>query len=170
MFKLTQRVARGLCLGGGLALLLVMGLGTFIDVVLRNVGYGIPGIWEAVTLAMRWMIGLALPYAFFTGAHIAVELFTDWLPPRWRQAAIVFSSLVSLLVITVMAWKVTERMLDVRSYGGLTSDLSLPTYFEWLPLALGPILSIPVLLVVLLRELSVCCRPAQDASMGSPRS
>lgn len=149
------QVARGLCLLSGVILLLAMGAATCVDVVMRQLGAGIPGIWEAVTLAMRWVIGLALPYAFFSGSHIAVELFTDWLPPRWRQLAIVLTTAVSLVVVTLLAWKVVGRTLDTRSYGGITSDLGLPTYFDWIPLAVGPVLSVPVLISMLWREAAI---------------
>src|SRR5690606_31509610 len=105
---LAQRVcekvgalARGLCLLSGILLLVAMGAATCVDVVMRQFSSGIPGIWEGVTLAMRWVIGLALPYAFYSGSHIAVELFTDWLPPRWRQTVIVVMTALSLLVITL---------------------------------------------------------------------
>lgn len=145
--------ARGLCLLSGLILLVAMGAATCVDIVSRQFGMGIPGIWEAVTLAMRWMIGLALPYAFYSGSHIVVELFTDPLPPRVRQGAIVMALLITLVVMTLLAWKITGRTLDIRGYGGVTSDLSLPTYHEWLPLALGPVLSVPVLLALAWREI-----------------
>lgn len=145
--------SRALCLLAGLILLLAMGFATCVDIVLRQFGAGIPGIWEAVTLAMRWMIGLALPYAFYSGSHIVVELFTDGLPPRWRQGVIVLALLVTLATMTLLAWKVTGRMLDIRGYGGVTSDLNLPSYYDWVPLALGPILSVPVLLALVWREI-----------------
>lgn len=146
------RVSRSLCLLAGLILLVGMGIATCVDIVSRQFGMGIPGIWEAVTLAMRWMIGLALPYAFYSGSHIVVELFTDGLPPRIRQTVIVGALLISLLVIALLAWKITARTWDIRGYGGVTSDLSLPTYYEWVPLALGPLLSVPVLLALVCRE------------------
>ena len=156
--------ARGLCLLAGLILLLAMGIATCVDIVGRQVGSGIPGIWEAVTLAMRWMIGLALPYAFYSGSHIVVELFTDGLPPRWRQGAIVLAVLISLGIMTLLAWKITGRTLDIRSYGGVTSDLNLPTYYDWVPLALGPVLSVPVLLALAWREIA-----RLSAGVPSPR-
>jgi len=157
-------VARGLCLLSGVILLLAMGAATCVDVVMRQFGAGIPGIWEAVTLAMRWVIGLALPYAFYSGSHIAVELFTDSLPPRWRQLAIVLTTAVSLVVVTLLAWKIVGRTLDTRSYGGITSDLGLPTYFDWIPLAAGPVLSVPVLISMLWREAVIFASGGQPGS------
>lgn len=151
--RIVATVSRGLCLAAGIILLVAMGLVTCLDIVLRQFGAGIPGIWEGVNLAMRWMIGLALPYAFYTGSHIAVELFTDWFPPRLRQWAVVWAIAISLCVISLLAWKITGRTLDTRANGGFTSDLGLPTYFDWVPLALGPALSVPVLVLLLCLEL-----------------
>ncbi|MBC7204089.1 MAG: TRAP transporter small permease [Pusillimonas sp.] len=162
-------IARWLCLLAGVVLLVVMGFATCLDVIVRNFGLGIPGIWEAVTLAMRWMIGLALPFAFYQGSHITVELFTDALPNRLKQFVIVLSTLVTLGVVSLLAWRITLRMVDVRGYGGVTSDLGLPTYFDWVPLALGPVLSVPVLLCLFWRELFRLFDEGQNKAInGSP--
>lgn len=147
------QMARWLCILAGFAMLFVMVFGTGIDVVSRNFGLGIPGIWEAVTLAMRCMIGLALPFTFFHGSHITVEYFTDLFSCRWRQRVMALSALTVLLMVALMAWKIVDRMLAVRGYGGLTSDLGIPVYLEWLALAIGPVLSVPVLFMVLIRAL-----------------
>ncbi|RIY39654.1 TRAP transporter small permease [Neopusillimonas maritima] len=153
VYDAVGAIARWLCLLAGVVLLVVMGFATCFDVIGRNFGMGIPGIWEAVTLAMRWMIGLALPFAFWQGSHITVELFTDALPARLKQFVIVVSAFVTLAVVALLAWQITARMLNVRGYGGVTSDLGLPTYFDWVPLAVGPLLSVPVLLCLFWREL-----------------
>jgi len=145
-------LSRTLCWVAGLVLLLAMALATCVDIVTRPWGAGIPGIWEMVTLAMRVMIGLALPWAFYSGSHVAVEVFTDALPARLRQIIIVLALLLSLLAMVLLAWKITDRLIDIRSYGGVTSDLGLPSYVDWIPLALGPLLSVPVLLALLWRE------------------
>jgi len=145
-------ISRALCWVAGLVLLLAMALATCVDIATRAWGAGIPGIWEMVTLAMRVMIGLALPWAFYSGSHVAVEVFTDALPARLRQITIVLALMLSLLAMVLLAWKITGRLIDIRSYGGVTSDLGLPSFVDWIPLALGPILSVPVLLALLWRE------------------
>jgi len=148
----ATRGARALCILAGLVLLFVMGIGTAIDVVLRNFNYGIPGMWEVVTFAMRWMIGLALPYAFCTGAHIVIEMFTDALPRAGRQFFVALASLVSLGVISVFAWRVVVRTIAIHATGGTTSDLGMPTFLAWTPLAVGLILSVPAILSVAVKE------------------
>jgi len=169
--EVVGAISRALCWLAGLILLGVMGLATCVDIVARIWGAGIPGIWEMVTLAMRAMIGLALPYAFYSGSHIAVEFFTDALTARLRQGAVVLALLASTLVMTLLAWKITDRLLDIRSYGGVTADLGLPSYVDWVPLALGPWLSMPVLLALLWREGTRLIAPAAlaaaDAAAGN---
>lgn len=144
--------ARVLSLGGGLILLLLMGVGTTLDVVLRNFDFGIPGIWEAVTLGLRWMIGLSLPLVCCTGGNIAVELFTDWLPARIRLLVVVLAEALSVAALGLLAWHLTVRTLATRGYGGVTSDLGLPTYFDWVPLAVGATLSAIALLSLFVRD------------------
>lgn len=144
--------ARALCLVAGIILLGVMGIGTVMDILLRNIGYGIPGIWEVVTLAMRWMIGLALPYAFCVGAHITIDVFTDALPARIKQAVIIMATSISLGVMLIFSWRIILRTITIYNTGGVTSDLSIPTFYAWLPLAAGITLAVPAVLSVLGKE------------------
>ena len=148
--------AQALCLGAGIILLVVMGIGTVLDILLRSIGYGIPGIWEIVTLAMRWMIGLALPYAFCVGAHITIDVFTDMLPARLKQAVIVMAAGVSFAVMLIFSWRIIIRTIAIYNSGGVTSDLSIPTFYAWLPLALGISLAVPAVLAVLAKETANC--------------
>ena len=151
--------ARHLSLWGGLVLLLFMGVLTCVDIILRRMGMGIPGGWEMVTLAMRWMIGLSLPYAFCAGRHVAVEIFTDLLGPRVRQFAIFLAQVAGCIAMTVMCWVLTVRSLNILDMGGRTSDLSILTFYHWLPLVIGTGLSAVCLLSLTLRDFLLVVRP-----------
>ena len=163
--RLVGQVTGGLAFLGGLAVLLCMALLTCADVVLRAFGSGIPGSWEMVTLSMRWMIGLALPYAFWTGRHVAVEAFTEFLPDRARLAFILLGEVLALAAMSLLAWRLHVRGMQILGQGSRTSDLGILTFYNWLPLILGASISVLVLAVMVLRDGGrlVAPRPARGA-------
>lgn len=150
--RLVGQVTGGLALLGGLAVLVCMALLTCIDVVLRAFGSGIPGNWEMVTLSMRWMIGLALPYAFWTGRHVAVEAFTEFLPDRGRLAFVLLGEMLALAAMSLLSWRLYVRGMQILGQGSRTSDLGILTFYNWLPLILGASVSALVLAVMVLRD------------------
>lgn len=150
--RLVGRLVGGLALAGGLAVLLGMGLMTGVDVVLRRFGLGIPGSWEMVTLSMRWMIGLSLPYAFWAGRHVAVEAFTEFLPARGRLAFVVLGQLLAAGAMGLLAWRLYVRGGAILAQGTRTTDLGILTWWHWLPLIAGCALSCAVLVFLVLRD------------------
>jgi len=149
---LVDAAVGGLAFLGGLVILLAMGLLTAVDVVLRQFGLAIPGSWEMVNFAMRWMIGLSLPYAFWAGRHVAVEAFSSLFPPRGRLAFLLFAEILGAIVMGLMTWRLVIRGMSILERGGRTSDLGILTFHHWLPLILGCALSFIVLLILCLRD------------------
>lgn len=150
--RMVGSVVGGLALAGGVIILLAMGVLTAIDVVLRQLGLGIPGSWEMVTLAMRWMIGLSLPYAFWAGRHVAVEAFVDLFPPRGRLAFVLFAQVLGAIAMGLLTWRLHARGMMIYGQGVRTSDLGILTFFHWLPLIVGCALSCVVLVILCLRD------------------
>ena len=146
--------ARALCLVGAAALAVLMVGVTVVDVLLRLVGAAIPGAFELVTLGMRIAVPLAMPYAFWIGGHVAVELLTERLPLRWRSAVAVIALAISGATMTLLAWASLQRARDSLRYGDITADLGLPEIANWIPLVAGAGLCVPVILVLLARALA----------------
>src|SRR5688572_22225547 len=131
---LIGRSARALCFVAMAALaVLMMGI-TAVDVVLRWIGSGIPGAYELVTLGMRILIPLALPYVFWVGGNVAVEMVTDRLRPGARDLVIRAGSALSAAVMAYLTVAVAQRAATVWQAGELTSDLALPQVYYWIPL------------------------------------
>ena len=150
-------VARALCAISGVAITAMVGV-TVVDVLLRQFGEAIPGAFELVTLGMRIGIPLAMPYAFWAGAHIAVELVTDRLRPWVASAIIACGLLISTAVMALLAWCSYRRALDVWRFGDLTPDLGWPEVIHWIPLVAGSALCVPVILVLAVRHARLVAR------------
>ena len=148
-----RSLARLVCLAGAVGMVVLMMGVTVIDVALRPFGLAVPGAYEIVTLGMRLIVPLALPYAFLVGGHVVVEVIADYLPKSVQKLLILFGWCASLVVMSLMAWRAVERAREVAEYGELTSDLSLPLVWYWLPLILGTGLCVPVLVIMILADL-----------------
>jgi len=154
----VERAAWWLCMLGAAALgVLMMGV-TVVDVVLRQLGGAVPGAFEVVTLGMRATVALALPYTFWSGGHVVVELVSERLPEAGRRVLATAAWASSLAVMAYATWAVAGRALEIRRYGDVTAGLGLPEFYYWLPLMVGCGACVPVLAVMVLREAGVLGR------------
>ena len=151
----TEAASRILCFVGAIALSVLMVALTVVDVTLRQFAEAVPGSFELVTLGMRILVPLAMPYAFWIGGHVAVELLVDRLPRRLRAAVAALGLAISGIVMGLLAWASSLRALDVWRYGDTTGDLGLPEIVNWLPLIAGAALSIPVICVLMAVEIAI---------------
>lgn len=145
--RLTERLTKGSCIAGILAMAGLMVGTTVVDVVLRRFGSGVPGALELVTLGLRILVGLGLPYTFWIGGHIAADLLTERLPPRPRRLLEIMAATASAAMLGILAWAAGGRAATAWRYGDVSVDLAIPVVWFWVPLIIGTILSIPVVLV-----------------------
>ncbi|MGH8741850.1 MAG: TRAP transporter small permease [Burkholderiales bacterium] len=123
-----DRVLRLLALGGGVALLGLMGLIAF-DVVMRYV-LRLPflGAYEMTELAMALIVFLGLPYCAATGGHVAVDVFGGLLDRpgmRWMNAAL---HLAGAALTAVMAWQAVIYAIDSNERGEATNMLRIELF------------------------------------------
>lgn len=166
--RATAWTTRAMALIGAVALALLMVLVTVIDVVLRQAGLAIPGAFELVTLGMRVLVALAMPYAFWTGGHVAVELFTDRLPDRLRAAIVALGLVLAGLVMALLVWASWGRAANALRRGDITVDLGMPEIVFWVPLLAGAALCVPVVALMAVRQGGIALgilspRPGQTA-------
>ena len=141
----VHRYARGLCAalaaGGVLCLLAAVAL-TVGDVLLRrSVGIAVPGTVDLTQLCVVACVYAAMPYAFLTGGHVAVEVVTERLPPR----AVALCELVALLLSLALTLALFRYGLDQailqHGYGDRSQTIGVPILWYWAPLLAGLLLS-----------------------------
>jgi TRAP-type C4-dicarboxylate transport system permease small subunit len=154
--------ARGLCYVAMAALAILMMGVTTVDVVLRWLGSGVPGAYEIVTLGMRILIPLALPYVFWIGGHVSVDMLVDRFPPAARRIVVRTGIALSAVVMVYLTLAVVTRALTVASSGELTSDLQLPQFYYWIPLIVGAALSVPVAVYLIVWDAPKAEKPSVD--------
>lgn len=120
------------------AFLAAMMLLTVADVLLRALfSHPIQGVLELVELGLACTVFLALPTLFLEGQHLVVDTIDSMVSARARRAleflggAAAFGLLLLILSQMLPLARYTMRMGDV------TSDLSIPRLWYWVPVLLG---------------------------------
>ena len=121
------------------AILLVMMLLTFLDVVLRYV-FNRPPAWvdDAVGFVLVGVVMLAAAQVLRRGEHIGVDLLTSRLSPRarvWAEAWSALAVLAAALVLLVNGWSTAlfSRSLGIVAEG----NVEIPVFWVQLFLPAG---------------------------------
>ena len=112
---------------------------TVADVLLRAIlNHPIRGTLEIVELLLACSFFLALPATFLRDEHIVVDV-VDGLAPRWVPLLKRLAGMLGMLLMAVMAWQGWIAARDSLMLNDVTSDLSLPMIWYWIPVLAGMI-------------------------------
>jgi TRAP-type C4-dicarboxylate transport system permease small subunit len=115
---------------------------TVADVVLRSFfASPIRGMLELIELGLACTIFIALPAVFLRREHLVVDVIDHVARPRVVRLLDRLGALVSLGVLAVMAWQMWPLAQTMVEFGDVTSDLSIPKMYYWIPVLLGVIAS-----------------------------
>ena len=121
---------------------------TVADVVLRTFfGYPIRGMLELIELGLACTIFIALPAVFLREEHLVVDVLRRSRPLDLAGAA------VSLVVLAVMGWHMLPNARSMIEFGDVTSDLSIPRLWYWVPVLFGVVASAAATLFFVFRLL-----------------
>jgi TRAP-type C4-dicarboxylate transport system permease small subunit len=125
---------------------------TVADVALRSFfNYPIRGVLELVELGLACTVFVALPAVFLRDEHLVVDVVDHLVRPsvvRWLDLA---GAVLSLGVLVLMAWQMVPLARTMQEFGDVTSDLSIPKIYYWIPVLLGVVASALATLVFILR-------------------
>jgi TRAP-type transport system small permease protein len=130
------------------AFLAAMVLLTVADVVLRTFfAYPIRGMLELIELGLACTIFIALPAVFLRREHLVVDVIDHLVKPPLVRFLERLGSLVSLGVLVVIAWQMWPLARTMHEFGDVTSDLSIPRLYYWIPVLGGVGFSVLAVLV-----------------------
>ena len=133
------------------AFLAAMMLLTVVDVVLRAVSNTpIRGTLEIVELLLAWTFFLALPAVFLRDEHIVVDVVDGFAPLRVPLLKRLAEGR-AVAVLAVMGWQSWILAADALRFGDVTSDLSIPRIWYWIPVLAGIVGSAAAALFMALR-------------------
>lgn len=118
--------------------LAAMMLLTVADVVLRaGFGYPVHGTFELIELGLACAVFFGLPAVFLKDQHLVVDVVDHLGTPRLVHLLDLLAGFVSLAVLGVMLWQMLILARDMNEFGDVTSDLSIPRIYYWIPVLVG---------------------------------
>ena len=132
--------------------LAAMMLLTVADVALRTFfSLPIQGMLELVELGLACTIFIALPAVFLRDEHLVVDVVDHLLKPAAVRVLDLLGAIVSLGVLVVIAWQMVPLARTMHEFGDVTSDLSMPKLWYWIPVLFGIVASALATLVFIVR-------------------
>jgi TRAP-type C4-dicarboxylate transport system permease small subunit len=92
---------------------------------------------ELVELGLACTIFVALPAVFLREEHLVVDVIDHFAGKPLVRLLDLAGALVSLGVLVVMAWQMVPLARSMHEFGDVTSDLSIPRLYYWIPVLLG---------------------------------
>lgn len=136
-----------------LALILATALLTCVDIVIRNAGFrGIIGVVDLSQLMILAAASFVIPFAFYSQAHVAVDIVTQRLGARANAGIALFSTLAAaafLVLITLYGW--SQAQMSIRA-GDRSQTLQWPIAIYWAAFLAGNALSAYAALAMAMRH------------------
>jgi tripartite ATP-independent transporter DctM subunit len=153
--------------------MLIIAVATSLDITLRALFRApILGFLEIASLLMAVTIAACFPAGCAERQHITIDLLKGALGPRVSAVLEALGSLLFLLFLAVLAWRMAGHAAAATAEGSLTGTLKVMTGPFWWTTALFLLLAVPAQLVVLLADVraaltgSAAARPAAEATDG----
>lgn len=128
--------------------IIAMCIATLADIIGRHLlGLPIPGIIELVEFALVWSAFAGIAAAFWTGAHVGVELIELFVSRRALAVIALVNTTIVLALMAWLAWLAVTEFLDTLSWGDRTSDLAIPYTWFWAAVVTGYAASVVLLAV-----------------------
>ena len=101
----ARSLAYGLA-GAGVVGLLLLAIGTSLDVLMRYAfAHPIRGFVDVIPLAGAVSLAACMPYAVTSRSHISVDILGQHVVPRWSHFLDILGHLLTVLVFAVMTWQ-----------------------------------------------------------------
>lgn len=94
---------------------------------------------EVSKFLVMLMTFTGVSYGVRKARHIRMGAFLDAMPPKMEKTFIIIISLVSAVVMAIMAWASWEYLLNAMSKGHMTPALRVPkwTFYVIMPIGFG---------------------------------
>ena len=112
----------------GAVFLFGMAVLTCLDVIGRLFKHPIFGSVELVSFMGVIAVACSLPFTHIEGGHIGVELVVRKFSRKIRDTIKLCTEVLSLILFSLVTWKMFEYCLKVRNSGELSMNLQLPEY------------------------------------------
>ena len=134
------RILGGISFAGTIAFVVGVLL-TMTDIALRSFStLTVPGIVDIMQLCVLSGAMLAIPNAFLTDQHVAIDMFTDRLPPGIQVGLRVFAALLAIAFLSGVLWFSFEQAMN--EFSDRSQTIGIPMIWYWTPFLVGIALSV----------------------------
>ncbi|ANG98712.1 hypothetical protein A8A54_19075 [Brucella pseudogrignonensis] len=127
------------------------------QIATRMFGVSIPSSDDFAAWAMAAALFLALPYAFYNGAHIRVTLGIERMSQSSQSLLYHIGNAIGLAVMTVLAVYTAYYVYESYALGDTSQGvLAVPLWIPQLSMVVGMVLSLPVLLHLTITGQAAC--------------
>jgi TRAP-type C4-dicarboxylate transport system permease small subunit len=130
--KFVSRLSRFLGVIAGATLVFVMLL-TVLDVILRNFGHPILGVYDLVALGGAIIIGFTMPLAAEKRIHVYMEMALQAHSRTGKQILNLFTRLIVFGISFIVAWNLVLLGMGFHQ----TGEVSLTIKIVYYPIAIG---------------------------------
>lgn len=124
------------------------------DIIWRRIGGGsFIGAVDLTQLSVVVAASLSIPYAFTKGAHVKVDLLSNFLGTGARRFLDICAALFGAALLAFLLWLTWGRAMEIWTYGDVSQDLAIPMILFWAALIVGLFLSVLVSLMIAARLL-----------------
>lgn len=121
----------------GLALVVMM-MTIVIDVTLRFLfNHPISGAYDLVEICLATFVFHGVSVCFFTRKHIVIDLIDHWVPESMVVLLTRISDVVTVTLLGLMIWAMTQPALQAYDYGDKKLELGTPLWAIWAIALLG---------------------------------
>ena len=125
---------------------------TVADVLLRTFfSYPVRGMLELIELGLACTVFLGMPAVFLRDENLVVDVIDQLAPRPLVRLLDLLGALVSFGVLAIMAWQMVPVARGMHEFGDVTSDLSIPKIYYWIPVLLGVVASAAATVVFVVR-------------------
>jgi len=137
----------------GAVFLFGMAVLTCLDVIGRLFKHPIFGSVELVSFMGVIAIACSLPFTHMEGGHIGVELVVRKFSKKIRDIIKLCTEVLSLILFSLVTWKMFEYCIKVKNSGELSMNLQLPEYGVIFLLGCGFVILIITILYSILKTI-----------------
>lgn len=132
LLKSVHRLTRYFLVIAEITLTFMMCL-TVADVILRTFKRPIVGTYELVAFSAAVAIGFSLPLTSWMRGHVYVDLVTERLSSRTRNALNIATRCIVLILFVLIGWRLMKYGINLHRVKEVSMTLQMPFY----PVAFG---------------------------------
>lgn len=132
--KILRQTVLILALAAGVSICVMM-TAICADVILRQFGKPIVGVYDVVKIAGALSLAFALPYTTAIKGHVAIEYFFHKLGRKARIVVDTFLRLLSMVLFGFLGWRSFIFGQQLQLKNEVSMSLGLPIF--WVPWVIG---------------------------------